>query len=155
MDAGQVIPFIDAIVAVMPQLGFQDIKRGQLSVSDDNKIASLGVMAVVGITHAIRGTIAYNMTEESAKKIASKMMMGMPVLTFDEMAESAISELGNMLAANAAILFEQKGTIIDISTPTLVVGDSHASTAGNIKQIIVEVIVDEIPIEVHISVASS
>ncbi len=151
MDVTKITPFLDAIVNVMPQIGFQNIKRGQLSMSEGNKITSLGVMAVVGITHELRGTIAYNMTEESAKKIASKMMMGMAVPVFDAMAESAISELSNMLAANASILFEKQGAKIDISPPTLIVGDSYASAASRTRQIIVEIIADDIPIKVHIS----
>ncbi|KYZ75486.1 chemotaxis protein CheX [Anaerosporomusa subterranea] len=154
MDVKSIAPFFDAILNVMPQLGFQNVTRGRMSVADGNKIASNGVMVIVGLTHQLRGTIVYNMTEESAKKIASKMMMGMPVPDFDAMAESAISEMGNMLAANAAILFEAQGAKIDISPPTLIVGDSYTSTSGNMRRIIVEVLVDEIPLEVNISLNS-
>ncbi|MDF2500075.1 MAG: putative chemotaxis phosphatase, CheX [Anaerosporomusa subterranea] len=154
MDVKSIAPFFDAILNVMPQLGFQNVARGRMSVADGNKIASHGVMVIVGLTHQLRGTIVYNMTEESAKRIASKMMMGMPVPDFDEMAESAISEMGNMLAANAAILFETQGAKIDISPPTLIVGDSYTSTSGNMRRIIVEVLVDKIPLEVNVSLNS-
>lgn len=154
MDIKTITPFLDAIVQVMPQLGFKNVKRGQLSVSDSNKIANLGVMAVIGITHEIRGTIAYNMTEASAKKIVSQMMMGMAVPNFDEMAESAISELSNMLAAHASIAFEQQGAKIDISPPTLIVGNSDASAANNMQRIIIEVFIDDLLVEVHISVST-
>lgn len=154
MDVKIIAPFFDAILNVMPQLGFQKVVRGRMSVSDSNAISSLGVMVIVGITHQLRGTIVYNMSEDSAKMIASKMMMGMPVVNFDMMAESAISEMGNMLAANAAMVFEQQGEKINISPPTLVVGDSHTSTSGNRRRIIVEVFVDEIPIEVNVSLSA-
>ena len=37
----------------------------------------------------------------TAKDIASRMMMGMPVVELDAMARSALSELGNMMMGNA------------------------------------------------------
>ncbi len=137
--------------SVMPGLGFQQVKRGRLSVSDSNKIASLGVMVVIGLTQQIRGNIAYNMTEDSAKRIASKMMMGMPVESLDAMAESAIAELGNMLAANAAMILEQQGTRLEISPPTVITGQSFASSVTDAKRLNIEMFVDDIPLEVNVS----
>ena len=154
MEAAMITPFLDAVVTVMPQLGFQQVVRGKMGVSDGNRIASLGVMVIVGLTRQYKGTVVYNMTEESAKRLASQMMMGMPVDVFDAMAESAISELANMLAANAAIIFEKQGTVMDISPPSIIVGESFTTTAGKLKRIIVEVLVDQIPIEVHVSVSA-
>jgi len=152
LDASKITPFLDAVVKVMPELGFRSVTRGRMSASVTNKIASLGVMVIVGLAHQFRGNIVYNMSEDSAKAIASKMMMGMPVPVFDSMAESAISELGNMLAANAATIFEGQGAKMNISPPTLIAGDSFASTAGNQQRIIVELFIDGLPLEVNISV---
>ena len=78
MDAKLVNPFIDAFTTVMPQMGFQEPKRTKMSVKD--KVAeSLGVSVIVGFTKQIRGNVVYNMSEDTAKYIASTMMMGMPV----------------------------------------------------------------------------
>mgnify|MGYP003209782019 CR=1 FL=1 len=59
------------------------------------------------------------MKTTKACEIASKMMMGMPVPELDEMAMSAISELGNMIMGNAATILSTKGIGIDITPPTL------------------------------------
>jgi chemotaxis protein CheX len=154
MDVRKIEPFLSAMNSVMPGLGFQQVKRGRLSVSDSNKIASLGVMVVIGLTQQIRGNIAYNMTEDSAKRIASKMMMGMPVESLDAMAESAIAELGNMLAANAAMILEQQGTRLEISPPTVITGQSFASSVTDAKRLNIEMFVDDIPLEVNVSFVS-
>lgn len=154
MDVRSVAPFLDAIGEVVPKLGFVNIKRGRISVNENSKIASMGVMVVVGLTNQLRGNIAYNMTEDSAKKIASTMMMGMSLQVFDAMAESAIAELGNMLVANAAMIFEQQGVKVDISPPTIITGQSFASTASSAQRLVIEVFVDEIPMEVNVSLAS-
>lgn len=153
MDAKIITPFLDAVAKVMPELGFQEVKRGRMSVGAGNKVTNLGVMVVVGLTHEYPGNIIYNLTEESAKQIASKMMMGMPVPIFDDMAESAISELGNMLAANAAMIFEGQGVKMDISPPTVISGESMLSTSASRQQIIIEMLIDAIPLEVNISIA--
>lgn len=153
MDAKSIGPFLEAIAAVMPQLGFQKVERGRIELSRGNKIDNLGVMVVIGLTHQLRGNIAYNMTEDAAKKIAGKMMMGMVVETFDPMAESAIAELGNMLTANAAMIFEQQGARIDISPPTIITGKGQASTVNTAQSLMVEIMVDGIPLVVNIALA--
>ena len=50
------------------------------------------ITAVVGMVGQVRGNIAYSMAEDTAKKIVSAMMMGMPVEELDEMGRSALGE---------------------------------------------------------------
>ena len=142
-------PFIEAITYIMPQLGFQNIIKGSLSVKDQF-MESKGVTVLVGLTDAMRGNVAYNMTEETAKKIASTMMMGMPVPEMDEMAQSAISELTNMVTGSAATNFEKDGLKVDISPPTLIVGSDFKAKVSSSKFIVVEMIVDSLTIELNI-----
>jgi len=145
-------PFIEAITHIMPQLGFQSITKGKISVGDQF-MTSKGVTVLVGITDEMRGNVAYNMTEETAKKIASIMMMGMPVAEMDEMAQSAISELTNMVTGNAATNFEKYGLKVDISPPTLVVGSDFKAKVSSTKYLIVEMIVDSLLLELNIGLA--
>jgi len=84
------------------------------------------------------------------KKIASTMMMGMPVNEFDELAQSAISELTNMLTANVATNFSNDNININISTPTLVHGEFVANASSD-KVVCVEMGVNEMTIQVNIS----
>lgn len=153
MDVRNVEPFLSAIGSVMPVLGFQNVKRGRVRVCESSKFASLGVMVVIGLTQQIRGSIAYNMTEDAARKIASTMMMGTPVEVFDAMAESAIAELGNMLAANASMILEQQGAHLNISPPTVITGSSIASTPDSRQALNIEMFIDEIPLEVNVAIA--
>ena len=122
MDAKLVNPFVNAFTTVMPQMGFVEPKRTKLYMREKNAV-SLGVSVVVGFTKQVRGNVVYNMSEDTAKYIASAMMMGMPVAEFDAMAQSAISEMSNMLTANAATNLTGMGLEVDISTPSLSVGE--------------------------------
>jgi chemotaxis protein CheX len=142
-------PFIDAIMTIMPQLGFENIVKGKLSVGDQF-VESKGITILVGLTDQLRGNIAYNMTEETAMQIASKMMMGMPVASLDDLAQSAISELTNMVTGNAATSFEKEGLRVDISPPSLVVGEKFRVKVSSTKFIIVEMVVDSLVIELNI-----
>ena len=45
------------------------------------------------------------------------MMMGMPVDTLDEMACSALGELGNMIMGNTSTIFSTMNIIFDITPP--------------------------------------
>ena len=137
MDAKLVNPFVDAFTSVMPQMGFPTPTRTKLYVKDKNAV-SLGVSVIVGFTKQIRGSVVYNMTEETAKFIASTMMMGMPVQEFDAMAQSAISEMSNMLTANAATNLTGMGLEVDISTPSLTVGQDFQIKISSENYLVVD-----------------
>jgi len=150
MDAKFVNPFIDAFMTVMPQIGFQDITRKKVSMKDKSA-QSLGVTVLVGFTKQIRGNVAYNMSEETAKYIASTMMMGMPVEEFNDMAQSAISELSNMLTANAATNLATLGFDVDISTPSLSVGHNFAVKISSEQYLVIDMDLSGHQIEINIS----
>lgn len=151
MDVKMINPFIEAIMHIMPQLGFQSVTKGGMSVREQF-VESKGVTILVGLTDDARGNIAYNMTEETAMKIASTMMMGMPVTSMDEMAQSAISEMTNMITGNAATIFERMGMRVDISPPSLVVGQKFKAKVSNSKYLVIEMVIDSAVLELNVGV---
>ena len=132
---------------MLPQLGFQQVKRGNLRVSEKMAV-SLDVIAVVGLSQQLRGNVAYAMSQETAKKFASVMMMGMPVEQLDEMSQSAISEASNMITANAAMTLESQGISVNISPPTLVIGRGVKVRISQVQSLIVEIVTEAGVIEV-------
>lgn len=150
MDVKHINPFIESFTTVIPQIGFSNIQKGKLSVKGRNLISS-GVIIIVGIVGALKGNVVYSINMENAKKIASTMMMGMPINELDEMAQSALSELTNMLTANAATCFSSLGINIDISTPTLLYGHDISAKMNSNQVLCIELLADNIPIEVNIA----
>ena len=63
------------------------------------------------------------MTADTAKYIASTMMLGVPVEKFNDLVKSAIREMANMLTARAATQYAQMGFEVDITTPELMIED--------------------------------
>jgi chemotaxis protein CheX len=151
MDAALAGPFIKAFFEILPQLGFQKVERGKLQVQP-NLSSSMEVTALVGLSETLRGNIAYAMSQETAKKFASVMMMGMPVEHLDEMAQSAIAEASNMLTANAAITLDGQGFHVNISPPTLVMGQKVRVRISQVQSLVVEIITDAGVINVIIGI---
>lgn len=99
------------------------VSLGGTSVRNGNAYEK-NVIIVIGLTGQVRGNVSVSMDEAYAKGIASKMMGGMPVADFDDLAQSAVRELVNMTMGRVATLFEKEGKILDITPPTLMMGEN-------------------------------
>ena len=119
-------PFLMAATSVIKDICQVDMKIGRPYVKT-TEFASDSVIIMIGVTGEVRGQVLMSFPEAHALHVASKMMMGMPVPELDEMAMSAISELGNMIMGNAATILSTKGIGIDITPPTLCRGDMKIS----------------------------
>jgi len=127
MSKDLTVPFSNAFLNVMPQLGLSDVMLiGKAEC--DKRINTPGVVVIVGLTGNVHGNVIFALSEISAKTIASTMM-GMPVEEFDDMAQSAVCELSNMLAATACTDLAGMGITADISTPTLMYGSFSANAS--------------------------
>lgn len=92
------------------------------------------------------------MSEDTAKNIASIMMMGVPVENFDAIAKSAISELSNMLTARASVYFEGMGMAVQISPLTLIIGDNVTIMVSQVRTFAIEILTDVGLIELNIGI---
>ena len=137
VDAKLVNPIIDAFMEVMPQMGFAMPKRLRVYLQERNVI-SRGVTIKVGITKQLRGNVIYNMTTDTAKYIASTMLLGVPVEKFNDMAQSAIREIANMLTARAATNIAQMGFEVDITTPELIIEEDYTIKISDAQYLTVE-----------------
>ena len=154
MDAKLVNPFIDAFTSVLPMMGFPPPSRKGMGLKSI-VVDSLGVTIMVGFTRQLRGNVVYNMSEETAKHIASTMMMGMPVAALDEMAQSAICEMSNMLTATAATNLTALGYDVDISTPSLTVGSDFKVKISTEKYLTVTMDLAGHDVEINIAVSAN
>jgi len=73
------------------------------------------------VTGAIQGQAVYGMSLVTATRIAAAMS-GTLEMTFNEMAASAIAELGNMISGHATTLLAEGGHDCDITPPTIIKG---------------------------------
>lgn len=150
MDINIVNPLIASFTEVLPQIGFQSIERRSISVIGST-IEYDGVLVHISLVGVLKGAILIGMSFDSAKKFASKMMMGMTVAEFDSLAQSAISEMGNMVCANACTQFSKAGISgLDISPPLLLIGRNGQATLPVPQTIAIHFSVDSIDINVYV-----
>ncbi len=129
--AEQINPFLMSAKQVMQQVCGVDIKFGKIEKTGFH-IDGNPMLIMLGITGELCGQACFVMSIDMAKQIASKMMMGMPVPEFDEMARSAISELGNMVMGNAATILSNNNVMIDITPPTIITGTTTIESPDSI-----------------------
>ena len=150
MDVNRINPILDAVGGTLPQLGFQSVTKKSVALGG-SVLNWAGVMINIGMLGSIKGSIAIGMSTTGACRFASTMMMGMEVKELDELSQSAISEMANMVCANACTRFSQEGIEgVDISPPVLFVGEGGKVTLPVPKVISVAFMVDDIQVDIHI-----
>jgi len=74
-----------------------------------------------------------------------------PFDTFDQLAQSAIAEMGNMVCANACTQFNNIGINgLDISPPTVMISDFGTATLSVNQIIMISFIVDGIDVNIYV-----
>ena len=118
MNVNYINPFLEAAIAIVKDACQVELKIGK-PYAKMVELTEGTVVILIGVTGEMRGQVVLSIDEKKACEIASRMMMGMPVPELDDMAISAISELGNMIMGNAATILSTKGIGIDITPPTV------------------------------------
>lgn len=150
MDVNMINPILNAFGEIIPQIGFQTIQKKNLSLVGSTFNYD-GVLINLSVIGPIKGVIMIGMDIDSAKRFASKMMMGMEVPEFDKLAQSAVSEMGNMVCANACTQYSKVGvTGLDISPPVLMIGQGGQATLPTPQTIVIHFLVDDIEIKVYL-----
>lgn len=110
-------PFLIASTKILKEMCFIDATIGKPYIKSP-AFYSDTLIILIGFVGEMRGQAMIAFDNAIACDIASKMIM-MPVTEMDELARSAIGELGNMIMGNTATIFSTKGIAIDITPPTI------------------------------------
>lgn len=128
-------PFILASGEVLAKdVGIQ-AKRGQLSLQRETHIGQ-EVTVLISLVGDIWGVVIIGMSFDTAKALVSRML-GEEVPGFNELAQSGISELGNVITGMASTKLAAMEYKADISVPTLIVGGGSRISTFDIDRLIV------------------
>jgi chemotaxis protein CheX len=142
-------PFVGAAFSVLESLLGQKVTKGQLAMRP-SVFTSQQCNIITGVTGRIEGQVLYGMSLTTADKIASHMI-GQPIRTFDQLAASAIAELGNMITGHAMARLAEAGYDCDITPPTIMRGTNVKITTLNIPALVIPVCLEYGEIEMTIS----
>ena len=135
MNVNYINPFLEAAIAIVKDACQVELKIGKPYAK------------MVELTEGV-----LSIDEKKACEIASRMMMGMPVPELDDMAISAISELGNMIMGNAATVFSVRNIGIDITPPTVGRGTGKIDTMYA-KNIAIPLLTDDSEVFMEMNIA--
>ena len=117
MKAEFINPFVTAAFSVLQTVLGETPSKGQIAVQSTS-FTSEQVNVLIGVTGQAVGGVIFGMSLVTADRIASTMV-GTPIKSFDSLAASAISELGNMISGHALQGLSQAGFVCDIAPPTV------------------------------------
>ena len=151
INVDHINPFLMAASTIMRDACQMEMKIGRPYVKT-TEFQSDSVIIMIGVTGEMRGQVMISFTTSKACQVASGMMMGMPVPELDDMAMSAISELGNMIMGNAATVFSVRNIGIDITPPTVGRGTGKIDTMYA-KNIAIPLLTDDSEVFMEMNIA--
>ncbi len=124
MDVKYINTVLETFNVTLEQFGVNNIKR--CNIQKKNKMhVNLDVSTIVCFQGAVQGDIALSMPLDTAKNLASIMMMGMSISSMDDMAKSAIGEISSMIAGASATKLSSFGLSTKINPPRVILENAE------------------------------
>jgi chemotaxis protein CheX len=120
MRAEFVNPFLQAASEVLAAELGSEPTRGEIGLQR-SAYTTEDVTAVVHVSGSILGIVLYGMPERTARAIVQHLQ-GSPCEEFDALAQSGISELGNVITGRATTLLAGAGFPSILLPPLLILG---------------------------------
>ncbi len=120
MNVKYLNPFIEAAAEVLRLEVGASISRGPVALQRSPYTAR-DVTVSLSLIGRVEGMVLYGLSTDTALHLVSRMM-GEPIVEMDELAQSGIAELGNVMTGRASIKLAQAGYDCNISTPTVILG---------------------------------
>ena len=149
-------PFVETSYRVLKEvLEGADVKRGDLYLKS-TAMPVMGVAALVGLAGDVEGRVLFDMSFETALNIASEMNME-KLTAFDDLAKATISELANLITAQAVTKLHDLGFKFDLTPPALFAGEKMeiaalGGTSDSVEALIVPLITEFGKIEVNVAI---
>ena len=144
-------PFVETAYSVLKEVLGGEVKRGDLYLKSTS-MPVMGVAALVGLAGDVEGRVLFDMTLDTALKIASRMNME-ELTSFDELAKATITELANLITAQAVTKLHELGFKFDLTPPALFSGEKMEIANNNVEALIVPMITEQGKVEVNVAIS--
>jgi chemotaxis protein CheX len=143
-------PFLEAAADVLQAEVGLPSTRGNLSLQKSSLTAS-EVTVLISIIGQIQGVVLYGMSVATSLAFVSRIM-GQQFKELDNLAQSGVAELGNVISGKATINLSKAGFETTISPPTLLVGAGAQISTLDFSRIVVPLETKVGQMEVHLAV---
>lgn len=124
MNAKLITSFLDATTSVLKTMAFIEPRPGKAYLKGDS-VAQGDVSAIIGMTGAVKGSLAISFSGGCILKIVSNML-GEEMSDITAEVKDAVGEITNMVSGVARQKLEGDGYIIAAAIPTVVSGVNHS-----------------------------
>ncbi|MDR2211475.1 MAG: chemotaxis protein CheX [Spirochaetaceae bacterium] len=128
-------PFVEAAFNVLKEVINTEVKRGDLYLKSTT-MSIMGVAALVGLAGDVEGRVLFDMTKETALNIAGAMNND-TFTQLDDLAKATITELANMITAQAVTKLHDLGFKFDLTPPALFSGENMEISNQEVEALIV------------------
>lgn len=151
MNVEYLNPIIKASTFVLGQTCMIEAKVGKPYLTQTSYEDEIFII-MIGITGQLHGQVILAMESSVACEIASKMMMGMPVDSLNDMAKSALGELMNMMMGNAMTYFSEMDILLDITPPTMFESKDLSLNVGDSRMVCIPIEFEDKKVELNVAV---
>jgi len=149
MNVNYLNPFIEAAAEVLQVEVGASITRGPIALHRSPYTAR-DVTVTLSLIGRVEGMVLYGLSTDTALQLVSTMM-GEPIDELDELAQSGIAELGNVMTGRASIKLAQAGYDCDISTPTIILGCGTRISTLSLQRLALPLQTQYGSIEIHLA----
>ena len=147
-------PFVESAYNVLKEVLGTDVHRGELYLKSTS-MPVLGVAALVGLAGDVEGRVLFDMTKDTAIKVASTMLESMelePITSLNEMGRASIMELANMITGQAVTKLHNLGFKFDLTPPSMFTGENMEISDSGVEALIVPMELPQGKIELNVAI---
>lgn len=142
-------PFVESAFEVLKAETGYNLRRGDLGLEKSVYVTE-DLTVILSLVGQVEGTVFYSMSQPTALALVSPMM-GSEVETLDQLAQSAIAELGNVITGRASVKLAQAGYESVISPPTLLLGNGARISTLDFPRLIVPLEFERGQVTIHLA----
>jgi len=146
-------PFIEAANEVLLAEAEVATNRGNLTLHK-SAFTSNAITVLISLVGQVQGVVLYGLSIPTGVELVSRMM-GQEFDEFDDLAQSGIAELGNVITGRATIKLSQAGYTANISPPTLILGEGVKISTLDFSRIVVPLNTKIGDVAVHLALRES
>lgn len=153
MRLEHVNPVVKAALDVLRTELNTDVKRGKVSVVNGN-VGGHDLTILIAVTGALEGVMAYALDTDVACAMATAMI-GEEFTELDEIVQSGVAEIGNVISGRAMMSLSEKEMETQIAPPVLLLGHDTRISTLNIPRLLVPIDTSFGTIDMHIALKAT
>ena len=142
-------PFLDAASEVLQAEVQTEVTRGELSLQKSALTAD-EITVLISLIGEIQGVVLYGLSTKTGLAMVSRVI-GQSFSEMNELAQSGVAELANVITGRASVKFSESGFESTISPPTIVLGKGINISTLDFSRIVVPLKTEMGDITVHLA----